>query len=70
MIGKMVDNIWGGEGRTQTVTDKRMTQLRLQALPVMVYSGVLITIINDCIPYINELNQHKRHIVIKELLEK
>lgn len=67
MIMKMVDNIWW---KNQTVTDKTMIQFRFQGMAVMVHSGVLIMIINDCIPYMNELSQHKKHIVIKELLEK
>lgn len=51
-----------------TVRDKTTIQLRVEGTPVRMNSGVLIMIINDCIPYINELNQHEKHIVIRVLL--
>lgn len=54
----------------QTVTDKTMTWIKFQEILGVIYSGALTVIINYHIPYINELSQHKKHIVIKELLEK
>lgn len=45
-----------------------MIQLGVEEMPVRLNSGVLIMIINDCIPYIDELKQHEKHIVIKVLL--
>lgn len=45
-----------------------MIQLGVEEMPVRLNSGVFIMIINDCIPYIDELKQHEKHIVIKVLL--